>query len=112
MLSMEQIELVKEYAMGAVLSDSNEIGYTAFAEALEQDTIPEEVIVYKPYEHLDAQELLEAMEEHYSVFETFAEQLMEIENGGVKNPATPEPIPARDVLNNIYRDEQLRWEGK
>ena len=77
MLNMEQIELIKEYAMGAVLSDSNEMGYTAFAEELEQDNIPEAVIVYKPYEHLDAQELLEAMEEHYDIFETFAEQLME-----------------------------------
>lgn len=77
MLNMKQIELVAEYAMGAVLSDSNEMGYTAFAEALEQDNIPESVVVYQPYEHLDAQELLEAMEEHYSVFETFAEQLME-----------------------------------
>jgi hypothetical protein len=77
MLNMEQIELIKEYAIGAVLSDSNDIGYTAFAEELEQDNIPEEVIVYQPYEHLSPQELLEAMEEQYDIFETFAEQLME-----------------------------------
>jgi hypothetical protein len=76
---MKQIELVGEYAIGAVLSDSNEMSYTAFAEALEQDNIPEEVIVYQPYENLDPQELLEAMEEQYSIFEIFAERLIEIE---------------------------------
>ena len=77
MLNMKQIELIKEYAIGAVLSDSNEMGYTAFAEELGQDNIPEDVIVYQPYENLDPQELLEVMEEQYSIFETFAEQLME-----------------------------------
>lgn len=79
MLNMKQIELIKEYAIGAVLSDSNEMGYTAFAEELGQDNIPEDVIVYQPYENLDPQELLEVMEEQYSVFETFAEQLLEEE---------------------------------
>lgn len=79
MLSMKQIDLIKEYAIGAVLSDSNEIGYTAFAEELGQDNIPEEVIVYQPYENLNPSELLEVMEEQYSVFEMFAERLMEEE---------------------------------
>jgi len=77
MLNMKQIEIVKEYAIGAVLSDTAEMGYTAFAEELEQDNIPEDVIVYQPYENLDPQELLEVMEEQYDIFETFAEQLME-----------------------------------
>ena len=79
MLNMKQIEIVKEYAIGAVLSDSNEMGYTAFAEELEQDNIPEDVIVYQPYEHLNPSELLEVMEEQYDIFETFAEQLIEEE---------------------------------
>ena len=77
MLNMKQIEIVKEYAIGAVLSDSNEMGYTAFAEELEQDNIPEDVIVYQPYENLNPSELLEVMEEQYDIFETFAEQLIE-----------------------------------
>ena len=79
MLNMKQIELIKEYAIGAVLSDSNEMGYTAFAEELEQDNIPEDVIVYQPYENLNPSELLEVMEEQYDIFETFAEQLIEEE---------------------------------
>ena len=79
MLNMKQIEIVKEYAIGAVLSDSNEMGYTAFAEELEQDNIPEDVVVHKFYEHMNPSELLEAMEEQYGVFETFAEQLIEEE---------------------------------
>ena len=77
MLNMKQIEIVKQYAIGAVLSDSNEMGYTAFAEELEQDNIPEDVIVYQPYENLNPSELLEVMEEQYDIFETFAEQLIE-----------------------------------
>lgn len=79
MLNMKQIELIKEYAIGAVLSDSNEMSYTDFAEELAQDNIPEEVIVYQPYENLDPQELLEVMEEQYDIFETFAERLIEEE---------------------------------
>lgn len=79
MLSMKQIDLIKEYAIGAVLSDSNEMSYTAFAEELEQDNIPEDVIVYQLYENLNPPQLLEAMEEHYNVFEMFAERLMEEE---------------------------------
>jgi hypothetical protein len=77
MLNLNQIELIKEYAMGAVLSDSAEMNYTAFAEELEQDNIPEEVIVYQPYENYAPQELLDAMEEQYDIFLTFAEQIVE-----------------------------------
>ena len=77
MLNMEQIELIKEFAVGAVLSDTAEMNYTALAEELEQDNIPEEVIVCGLYENLNPQELLEVLEEHYDVFEMFAEKLME-----------------------------------
>ena len=77
MLNMKQIEVIKEFAIGAVLSDTAEISYTAFAEELEQDNIPEEAIVCGLYENLDPQELLEVLEEQYDIFETFAEQLME-----------------------------------
>jgi len=74
---MKQIDLIKEYAIGAVFSDTADMGYTALVEELGQDNIPEDVIVYQPYENLDPQELAEAVEEHYGVFETFAEQLTE-----------------------------------
>jgi hypothetical protein len=77
MLNMKQIEIIKEYAIGAIFSDTAEMGYTALAEELEQDNIPEEVIIYQPYEGLSPQELLERVEEEYDVFETFAEQLLE-----------------------------------
>jgi len=77
MLNLKQIEIIKEYAIGAVLSDTAEMSYSAFAEELDQDNIPEEVIVYAPYNGLDPHELLEAMEEQYDIFQTFAEQIME-----------------------------------
>ena len=70
-------ELIEEYAIGSVLSDSADMSYTAFAEELEKDNIPKEVVVYKPYENLYPLELLEVLEEYYGVFETFAERLME-----------------------------------
>jgi len=78
MLNLKQIEIIKEYAIGAVFSDTAELGYSALVEELDQDNIPEEVIVYQPYEGLDPQDLLEAVEEHYDVFETFAEQIVEV----------------------------------
>ena len=77
MLSMKQIELVKEYAIGAVFSDTNEMGYTALVEQLEQGNIPEDVIIWAPYENLDPQELVEQIEEQYNIFEIFAERLTE-----------------------------------
>lgn len=73
-------ELVEEYAIGSVLSDSAGMGYTAFAEELEKDNIPREVVVYKPYENLYPLELLEVLEDYYGVFETFAERLIEKTN--------------------------------
>lgn len=77
MLNLKQIEVIKEYAIGAIFSDTAEMGYTALVEELDQDNIPDEVIVYAPYDGLDPQDLLERVEEQYDVFETFAEQLME-----------------------------------
>ena len=76
MLNMKQIELIKEFAVGAVLSDTAEMNYTALAEELDQDNIPEEVIVCGLYENLDPQELLEVLEEHYDVFEMLAEKIV------------------------------------
>jgi len=73
---MKQIELIKEYAIGAVFSDTAEMNYTALAEELDQDNIPEEVIVCGLYETLDPQELLEVLEEHYDVFEMLAEKIV------------------------------------
>lgn len=77
MINLKQIEIIKEYAIGAIFSDTAEMGYSALVEELDQDNIPDEVIVYEPYEGLDPQDLLERVEEQYDIFETFAEQLLE-----------------------------------
>ena len=77
MLSMNQIELIKEYAIGAVFSETADYGYSALVEELGQDNTPEDVIVYQPYENLDPQELLELVEEQYGILESFAERLLE-----------------------------------
>lgn len=78
MLNMKQIELAKQYAIGAVFTDTAEMGYSALVEELSQDNIPEEVIVYQPYENLDPQELLEVVEEQYDIFEMFAEDVVKV----------------------------------
>lgn len=77
MLNLKQIDLIKEYAVGAVLSDSADLSYDAIVEELDQDNIPEEIIIWAPFETLDAQALLEQIEEQYNIFEIFAERLME-----------------------------------
>jgi len=78
-MNTKQVELIEEYAVGTVLSEINEITYTALVENLEQNNIPKEVIVCGLYENLHPQELLEVLEEQYDIFETFAKQLIEEE---------------------------------
>jgi len=78
MLNMKQIEVAKQYAIGEVFTDTAEMGYSALVEELSQDNIPEDVIIYQPYENLDPQELVEVIEEKYDIFENFAEDLMKV----------------------------------
>lgn len=73
---IERVNLIKEYAIGAVFSDTAEKSYTALVEELEQGNIPEEVLVWQPFETLDPQALLEQVEEQYNIFEHFAERLI------------------------------------
>ena len=76
-------ELVEEYAIGTVLSETNKMTYAALVEHLEQNNIPKEITVCGLYENLHPQELLEVLEEHYDVYDKFAKQLMEMVSNNV-----------------------------
>lgn len=108
MLDIKQRALVEQYAIGAVFSDTAEMGYEALTESLSNDAVPEEVIVWQPYEGLEPKDLLERIEEQYDIFRYFAERLLD-EDEAVGD--VPPPVSALSVLDTIYRDEQMRWNG-
>jgi len=49
-------------------------------EKLEEGEIPDEVIVFAPYERLGATDLADMVEDQMDIFATFAEQLSELED--------------------------------
>lgn len=75
-LNMEQVDLIKEFAVGYVFSYTAGMGHAALVEELEEGNIPEGVVVWEPFEDLNSWELVEHIEEQYSIFEVFSERLM------------------------------------
>ena len=69
--------IYQKYALGAVLSDSNEMDYDDVLESLDNDTIPEGIIVWEPFENYYPDRLAELLEEHHDIFRAFAEELDE-----------------------------------
>jgi antirestriction protein len=72
--------LIKKYAIGAIFSDTAELGFDFIMEKLEEGEIPDEAIVFAPYESLGATELASQVEDQIDTFATFAEQLSELED--------------------------------
>ena len=72
--------LIKKYAIGAIFSDTAELGFDFIMEKLEEGEIPDEVIVFAPYERLGATDLADMVEDQMDIFATFAEQLSELED--------------------------------
>lgn len=69
--------IFEKYALGAVLSDSNEMSYEDVTESLEKGIIPEGVIVWEPFENDYPERILELIEEHHDIFKAFADELDE-----------------------------------
>lgn len=67
----------EKYALGAVLSDSNEMDYNDVLESLDKGTIPEGVVVWEPFENYYPDRLAELLEEHHDIFQAFIEELDE-----------------------------------
>jgi hypothetical protein len=72
--------LIKKYAIGAIFTDTAELGFDFIMEKLEEGEIPDEVIVFAPYERLGATDLADMVEDQMDIFATFAEQLSELED--------------------------------
>ena len=67
----------EKYALGAVLSDSNEMDYEDVLDSLERGVLPEGVIVYAPFENEDLRNLANLIEENHDIFRAFIEELDE-----------------------------------
>lgn len=76
MLNLKQIEIIKEYAVGMVFSDFTEYTYDTLMEELQNDYIPEDVLVYELFESNDPQQLIENIEEQYGILEQLATDLL------------------------------------
>jgi hypothetical protein len=76
--------IFEEYALGSVLSDSAEMSYNDVMEALESGNIPEDVIVWAPFEYEDPRALASRIEEYHDIFKTFAEELDERRAKGIE----------------------------
>ena len=72
------IELIKQYSVGAVFSDTDNLGFEFIMDKLSEGTIPDGTVVYSPYENLTPQDLAGAIDEQAEIFTTFAEQLSEL----------------------------------
>jgi hypothetical protein len=79
MLNNTQIELIKEYAIGSGFSDTAELGYDYLMEQLGNGLIPDEVVVWYPFEESSPESLAQYIQEQYDVYQTFAEQIKESE---------------------------------
>jgi len=80
MLDNNKRALIKKYAIGAIFTDTAELGFDFIMEKLEEGEIPDEVIVFAPYERLGATDLADMVEDQMDIFATFAEQLSELED--------------------------------
>ena len=80
MLDNNKQALIKKYAIGAIFSDTAELGFDFIMEKLEEGEIPEDAIVFAPYESLGATELASQVEDQIDIFALFVEQLSELED--------------------------------
>lgn len=80
MLDNNKQALIKEYAIRAIFIDTAELGFDFIMEKLKEGEIPDEAIVFAPYERLGATDLADMVEDQMDIFATFAEQLSELED--------------------------------
>lgn len=70
-------ELIKKYAIGAVLSDSNGHSFETIVEAFSEGECPDGVTIWAPFEHWEYSAMAELIEEQYDIFTNFANELKE-----------------------------------
>ena len=75
MISLNTIS--EKYALGAVLSDSNEMDYNEVFESLDKGVMPEGVIVWEPFENYSTDRIAELIEEYQDIFTCFIAELDE-----------------------------------
>jgi hypothetical protein len=80
MLDNNKQALIKEYAIRAIFIDTAELGFDFIMEKLKEGEIPDEAIVFAPYERLGATDLADMVEDQMDIFATFAEELSELED--------------------------------
>lgn len=73
----------QKYALGAVLSDSNELDYGDVIEAFENGECPDGVSVWAPFENYEYYELAQLIEEQHDIFLAFTEELDERRAEGI-----------------------------
>lgn len=76
--------IFQKYALGAVLSDSNEHDYDDVLEAFENGECPEGVSIWSPFENYDYYELAQLIEEQHDIFKCFTEELDERRAEGIE----------------------------
>ena len=76
--------IFQEYALGSILSDSAELEYDTIMESLENGVIPDDVIVWAPFEYEDPRILANRLEDFHDMFITFAEELEERRAQGIE----------------------------
>ena len=69
--------IFEEYALGSILSDSAEMSYEDVMESLQNGEVPEDIIVWEPFEYEDPRALANRLEDFHDMFKTFAEELEE-----------------------------------
>lgn len=72
--------LVDQYALGTILTDSAELDYDYIISKLEEGEIPEDVIVWEPFELYDPKYLASILEDVRDGYRCFAEDIIKAMN--------------------------------
>jgi len=68
-------ELVERYSLGIVFSNTNEHGFESLIESLELGELPDDVIVWKPFESSTPEQLASMVTDFEDMFTCFIEDL-------------------------------------
>lgn len=70
---MTKDELLNKYAVGEILTDSAETPYDELMSQLWDGNLPDDVIVWQPFESHTPEQLAERIEEARDIFQCFGE---------------------------------------
>ena len=72
--------LVDQYALGTILTDSAELDYDYIISKLEEGEIPEDVIVWQPFENYSPNVLASILDDVREGYRCFAEDIIKSMN--------------------------------